>query len=770
MTIPTGSNYPESFDTDDNLFLVRDGVRLRLAEDYKPGDTTITVIGTEDELVILSQLPETGLLTLTEQCSEVDKRAISFYYSSVDFDNRTIGGLEKLDGFADVTKPKNITNVTMNVMAETHNNIKDAIINIENFAGVQGTKDDEPFGETLEGRINFLRELVLQPKAWFTSDVRTGTVPLCVNFEELAFRLGTDGTAGPVVITWDFGDQTTSVISFASLLSTISATSMVPENSSPDVLVRDEDGGKIKKCYHEPGIYTVKMTVENDFGSDTVIFEDFITAKAKAPEPAIVEFIENTGSQEATPGVPPNGPFETTPKIRSPINTLIEMQVPTGENPATPGISWGGEPLNEVGQAIDPISSWTWALGDDLNHPNSSATKASFSVGGIYDFKLRVDTDLGAYRITTYEDAIDIIENKNLWLFNYQGNTNNVRSYEYGLISESFKLTPASTFAVTTDNSFLDGKPQENKQKQEFRKNNGFAPIGNANSGAGGSTLLYWASGRGPSDPITSEKINFVEYSGFLGTYITKSSILRPWNWFSVDSSNKTYFFGGTTTDTPLPNTSPVNTELLSLDLLTFTTTTSNLTESNYLNGANELQENVASYDGDGDSIYGHFSVYRTGFKGSTGYISRNDGVGPFFRIKSFYRTEGTTSSVFQNIRKMTDIQGPTKLEGELTNLSKGMYFFNNTGSISSFNDTTTTWSTGGPGVNSLLYRSIQDSTVVGFDDATNTLLVTSDDDKRAYISFDYSENVFTKFQETDTTFVSLGSRPSGTQWILGIY
>jgi hypothetical protein len=59
---------------------------------------------------------------------------------------------------------------------------------------------------------------------------------------------------------------------------------------------------------------------------------------------------------------------------------------------------------------------------------------------------------------------------------------------------------------------------------------------------------------------------------------------------------------------------------------------------------------------------------------------------------------------------------------------------------------------------------------VVGYDNQGNSLLVSSDGDKRAYLSFDYSNGGFLKFSEIDLTFTSIGSRPSGNQWILGIF
>ena len=762
MTIPTASNFPTAFDDNTNLYVVHDALRLRLLEDYNPGDTSIVC---EDNRSVADIMPPNGIITLTEQCSELEHRAISFHYNSFNPVTMTFSSLDLLDEFDDVQKPKRITNVTINVVADHHNNIKNSLINIETFIGVKGTEDKEPLGETLEGRINFLRRLVLQPKAWFTVNKRIGNVPLEVEFTDMSFRLGTDdGNADTVNLTWDFGDQSISTISTYDL---ISATDEVPDGSI-NVIVRDTDGGKIKKTYYSPGIYDVTLTVENNFGSDTVTFSNLINARVKAPNPAIIRLIENSGTQDASPGVPPDGPFEITPSIRSPINTLIQLDIENGENPATPGYSYAGELLDESGQPIDPIDAYTWYLGDDLNHPSNSSTKASYGVGGIYDLKLRTDTRYGAYRITTYEDAIDVIENSNMWLWTYQG-ANSVRAYEYGLISETFKLTTAPTMPITRNDSFLDNVPNSSEQKAEFKKNVGFVSRGTGHSGSKGSAMVYWATGRNEIDPPTSEEINVAEFVGFTGMYIARDSIQRQWNWLNLNSNGKSYFVFGAVSS-HAPNSSYVNQSKQSLELGAFTLASVNLVADNYLNGAIELTQNVATYDGDGDSVYGHYSVYRGAWKDNTGYFVRNDGVGPFFRIKSFYRTEGIVGDYFMNIRKMQDIQGPTKLEGNLVDMSSGIFFLNNSGSVSRFLTTETVWQTGGPGVNSLLYRNLQDTSVTGFDDSANTAHCVSDSDHRAYLSFDYSDSAFLKFNELDLTFSSLGNRPSGQQFLMGVY
>lgn len=762
MTIPSSSNYPEDFDTDDNLFLVHDALRLKLVEDYLPGDTSITVDG---EASVLLRIPETGIITLTEQCSDIDKRAISFYYSTWNATDKEFSGLELLPEFTDVKKAKRITNVTFNVVDLHHNHIKDAVIAVEEFCGVEGTVDTVPLGDTLEGRVNFLRNVALQPKAWFRSNKRTGNVPLEIEFEEQSFRLGTDGDSGTTTLTWDFGDQNVSVVS---LISTISTSSLVPE-SDIDVYVRDTDAGKIKKIYYQPGVYNVKLTVTNDFGSDTVTFEDFVTARVKAPDPAIIQFIENSSSQEVTEGVPPDGPFDTTPKIRSPINTIIQIQIPEGENDATPDVGYSGEALDSDGDPIDPIVNWTWALGDDLIHPNTRDTTASYSIGGLYDIKLRVDTDFGAYRITTYENAIDVIETQNIWLWVFDDDEESVMAYEYGLISETFKLADVPAYSVDRNYSFLDDAPNEIQQKKEFKRNVGFAKRGTVGSGNNGTALLYYASGRDAGDAVSTETIKVVEFNGFAHTYTTHPTITRGWNWANLNSSSYSFFVFGEESSY-LPNTSPTNLSKQTYNLSTLTVATHVLTDSDFYNGAQELKENVSSYDDDGEPLYGHFSVYRTAWKDNTGYILRNDGVGPFFRLKSFYRTEGTVAQPFVTVRKLQDIQGPTKEEGQLVSLTSGVYLLNNSGSVSQFDAVASVWRTGGPGANSLLYRNLQDTTVAGYDDVSNSLLAISDGDKRAYLSFDYSSSAFLKFNEISLTFTNLGSRPNGEQWLMGLF
>lgn len=755
MTIPTefqSSKYPDEFDSNANLFLAHDSLRVTLAEDYNPTSSTKVIVDGDTSL-----FPENGIITLTEQCSDVEKRAISFYYKSKtsnSFDELTV-----LEGFENtIIRPKKATVVTQNVMATHHNSLKDALIAIEEFVGVKGTTDKQPFGPTMEGRINFLRKLVLSPRAWFTADKRIGLVPLEVTFTNESFRLGD----GDVVITWDFGDANSSIP--ISNLSTISVTSLIPI-STTDVRVVDLDGGTVVKTYTEPNFYTVTLTIENEFGSDTVVFEDFINARIKAPIEAIVVFIPRA-DQTYTPGVPSGGPYTTSkPKIRSKTNQFIDMEIPAGIHGTTLRTYAGEEVVGAT--PIDPIDTYSWELGDDLPHANQDSARASYSIGGIYDMVLRCDTRYGSYRISSYEQAIDVVEDRNLWLFTKDGST--ATHNEYGLISETFK-TGTSSYTVLSDSGFLDGTNNETQAKKEFNRNIAFSINGTTPSGSHGLALIMYASGGASGSLLTDQTVKFVDFDGFAETIADNGFELdRPWNWINFTFESLSYFaFGPDPAALPDENLATILKDKVELGPTLVYTTTMLVNPDNFINGGAELLQHVtSSYDGGGEPNSGRLAVYRAAQKDETGYFLRNDSVGTFFKLRDFYRTEGTSSDPVINFRKLADMSGSVKEEGQLVGLTNGLFFFNNSGKISAYNTTDSVWETGS---STAPFRNFQDKSVEDYDDTGNSLLAVSDGERTAYLSYDYSPNAFIKYNSVDLTFSGLGTRPEGEQWIAGIY
>lgn len=770
MSIPDKfivSNYPESLDTNDNLYVVHDSLRVVLSSDYDPNDP---IIANRTKIYVsgdTSLFPTTGIITLTDQCNDIKDRAISFYYTSKT--DTTFEGLTPLPEFQEknnIIRAKKITNVTQNVMAEHHNALKDAIIDIESFVGTKGTVDSNPFGETMEGRINFLRKLVLSPRAWFTAKNTIGLVPLSVTFKNESFKIGEDATDNSLIkFIWDFGDQDNDVS--ISDISTISVTESVPI-STTNVYVEDMDSGTIIKTYNKPGKYNVKLTVENEFGSDSVVFEDFVNAKVGAPDEAIIDFLP-LSTQSLTSGSPTNGPYENNnyPKIKAKIDSIININIQDGINSNT-NKTFSGEEVDIWGDPIDPIDVYTWQLNDELDHSNDKSTKALYTIGGIYDLTLRCDTRFGAYRITNYFNAIDIIENTNLWLFTL--NNSICKSNEFGLISETFK-TGTVTQSISRNDSFLNNSNNETQAKKEFKKNVGFCQRSTATSGDKGSSLIYYSAGDVEGSPLSSNLIKFISFQGFDQVFnIDSYNLNRPWNWISFPINQKIYFIlGADPTENLSENNSNQEKSVVNIGTsLSLDSSSTFVNPTNFINGANELIQHVTSgYDEHQEPINGRFAVYRSTIRGNTGYFLRNDGVGSFFKIKEFYKTEGTASSPINNLRKLTDMAGTVKLEGELVNLNNGIFFFNNSGNISAFNVITNVWEIGS---STSPFRALQDKNVEGYGDLNQSLIATSDNDRNAYLSYDYSSNAFVKYNSIDKTFHGMTSRPSGEQWIIGIY
>ena len=743
--------FPTSYDTESNLYVVKDSAYLVLAKDYNPGDTTITVeLDTQKTLLF----PATGIITLTEQCSDPQYRGLSFYYGSrtdTVFSNLTI-----LNPELDHYKPSRVTTVVMNVMAEHHNNIKDAVIAIENFVGKKGILGNYNTVTTgkLEERTNFLYTKAFEPKAWFTVDKRIGLAPFTVTFTNQSIRLGENIPGNTIQYFWDFGDNTSSNLVY---YETTSAVPSYVEN----VIVEDVDGGTIQKTYTKPGTYTVTLTVVNEYGTDTVEFVDLINAKYEAPDECVVEFTPLENQQVV------NGIFKT------PTSTTVVLGIPDGINPLT-GRTYSGEEVDGSNNPIDPINQYTWLLSDDTNHGNDQNTTAFYSIGGIYDVVVRCDTDSKAYRITTFSNYVNVIERQNLWLSTFFGSSSTViQTSEFGLVSETFKTKQNAFTTLDISTTFLESETNSLQLIREFKRNTSFTSRSGIVSGLLGDAIMHYATGRS-TGTISDEKIKAISYNGFLETYTAfplsgPTYITRAWNWVGFSFLNKVTFILGNLSTAQTPGFSLTNLTRQVHDLVTNTLDTSTLSSGDFVGGASELLSNAADFVS-GQPVYGNFSAYRYAWRNRKGYILKNNAVGSFFQIKSFFASYEDANYSVAGFTRLPDLVGPTKYEGQLVNLSSGLFFFNNTGAVSSFDTTTNVWKTGGPGLNSAEFTTLQDTTVSNYDSEYNTLLASTDNDRRAYLSFDYSANSFIKFNDLDLTFTKLPARPSGNQWNFGYF
>ena len=748
MSIPSQIKitYPQTLDSDTNLFLVKDSLRLGLLKDYNPNDKIIYANATPDEMALF---PESGIITLTEQCSELNERAISFFYNSKDNIAQTFSDIKLLDGFPDVQKLAKVTNITLNVVAQHHNNIKDAIIQIEKFAGERNDKTNIPKTGSMEARINYLRKIALKPKAWFQSDIREGIIPLKIKFTDLSFRLATDNANNPTKTIWDFGDGDVRTFEYL--------------NNSEETT---NSNTVIEKIYETPGTFTVSFKIINKFGEDELTLKNLINARYPAPNEAVVSF-EPKGNQIVT------GIFDS--KIRSSANSVIYLKIPNGLNPQNDR-TFAGEEVDNNGKPIDPIVLFTWELSDDLVHGNSKSTQALYETGGYYNIILRADTESGSYRITNKNNAIDIVESTNLWLWLYKEQLNNivasseeVQAVEFGLISETFKRPQTPSLKLNTNDTFLDNDSNSKRQKFEFNRNIGFCAANLDSSGNGGNSFIFWASGRKSTDSSSIEEVYVKTFNGFEETYKSENSFQRPYNWLFLNTQSNAYFMLGRANKGYESYISPTKTKLQTYNLATKTVSVNNFTDNSFQANAIELKQNNAVYNNSGQNVTGDFSIYRSTWKNETGYFLRNTLVGNQILISSLYSTVGNMNDPFIAIKKLQDLPNSTYTEGQFLTMSNGLFFFNNSSNISIYEDTSNTWYVAGNS-SSLTFKNLQDKTVSGFDKESNTLLGTSNSDHLAYLSFDYSNNSMIKFNNLELTFNKLPARPRLKQWFMGIY
>ena len=681
------SNYPNQFDNDENLYLVYDALKIPLGIDYYPGNDSVLADGD------ISKFPPSGIITLVDQHNSPRERAISLYYESRT--NREFKNLNLLSDSIDCFKPKKITYITLQAMANHREALKDAIISIEEFLGTK----HETEVETIFGRLNFLKKVLFAPKAWFEIEKSTGVAPFTVNFTFTGS--GDSGPIGDVIYTWKINDEE---------VSTTEST--------------------FEKIILTPGNYTASLKIKNEYGEDTVTFIDVIKVKGQAPEEISIKFLP-FGNQIHIDDI--------IPKIRTPINQPVLIET---KNPIKPSALVNTKTVKQ-----ENISSYSWNLNDDLPHANSNKTKALYTIGGYYDATLRMDTDTNSYRITTYENCIDVVEPINLWIWTTSNQT--IRSHEFGLISEVLK-TSKNDYSIKTNDSFIEN----DRQKFEFLRNNGCVKKDTINSGNGGNCLLFWASGRNKEDTTTNEKIRFATYNGFADSYKVENSISRPWNWAALASEKNIYFAFGLPTNSQMPTLSLTNKLKTTYNIDTDSAYNDSIEYRNFKNGAHDLATNPGVLNEKYDAPNGHYSAYRTTWKDNIGYIIRNSNLGDHFSFQNFYKTEGTLGSPFNNLVKLPDMPGENK-EGSLVPLNNGIYFFNNHGSTYCFNDTTTTW------------ESVNSHNKVARNDLYS-LLASSDNESRAYINIE--NTAFFKFNEIDMSYIMFNQGSVSNQWLMSVY
>lgn len=146
--MPQSIRFPSGFDTDTSLFLAVNNKRTRLTSNITDTTTTIPVITT-------SGFPSTGFVTILTGTDVTKAEAIAYSGTgSTTFLNAERGA----DGT--VALPHNANdNVDLTIVSRHHNNMKDAVIQLEQFVGVSGNENflrvDDSGNVTISGNFDF---------------------------------------------------------------------------------------------------------------------------------------------------------------------------------------------------------------------------------------------------------------------------------------------------------------------------------------------------------------------------------------------------------------------------------------------------------------------------------------------------------------------------------------------------------------------------------------------------------------------------------------
>lgn len=176
------SLFPEAKDTRSELYEVKNNAETFLTHSLSYAGQFLLVDDT-------SSFPDKGLILVGTEIVYYDEK------TSVMFKTLKRGFAGSRQNQWSVN-----TRVANAVLAEPHNVIKDAVINIETNLGLE----ENPDPDSLNGILKSLEERYLSPKPIFRASAVSGSSPLEVRFQNFSY-------GNPIRYLWDFGDGTQSV-------------------------------------------------------------------------------------------------------------------------------------------------------------------------------------------------------------------------------------------------------------------------------------------------------------------------------------------------------------------------------------------------------------------------------------------------------------------------------------------------------------------------------------------------------------------------------
>lgn len=165
----THINFPDSFDDDQSLYIAVNNLRTRLTASISSGTTTIPVVST-------AGFPTTGFISILTGGDITNTEAITYNgIGATDFLN-AIRGAGGTVAFAHTIND----NVDLTIVADHHNSLKDAILELEQYVGVSGAENflriDDGGDVSIFGDLSIQNTITVTGGATFCFVTVTGTI------------------------------------------------------------------------------------------------------------------------------------------------------------------------------------------------------------------------------------------------------------------------------------------------------------------------------------------------------------------------------------------------------------------------------------------------------------------------------------------------------------------------------------------------------------------------------------------------------------------
>lgn len=494
---PLDSQYPVNYDTVRNMLHAVPDLETTVSTSF--GLSNFSVEHDDNSVGVKSTMgaPANGYFTVVHSDFGDEGVSSRFYYTgktSNSFEGVSLARDSQLFDFPVGSK------VYFNCVAQHHNQL---VSGTRSSVGYIGSRAASLFQDPVDdGSLSYQADVVYRkvhrPVPWFSVDRHRPFVGEKVTFTDKTSRILNEDNLD---YYWEFGDDT-----------------FIRERRSNGTWYRQEifgDGAQsperatvgrqpIIKAYDKPGIYTVRLTVGNDVGQNSISVTAAVSVLGRAPAGA------NVHAKSTRAFVGDSIRVDGTVRFRDPDN---------------------------------PIIRWQWNFYDDYDrdYPNSPNINFVPYKGGIVPVTLRLYTESGNFSRQHSPRFVDITESPSVWLLANNPGGSELFPKEYSPIAGAWKaFSPDPNYFVVDSVA----NASVNRGSAEFNANHskGFHARPRHRDL---DSYVFRSDSPGRNVP---QDIVVKRWTGFTYTWSTGGAYPVDWNWQTLhcpgDNDSLVYIFG----------------------------------------------------------------------------------------------------------------------------------------------------------------------------------------------------------------------------------